>query len=284
LTHAQTRHDSLFQRLERSGRDVVTMEIDFNTKIIAPSIMNELVKNCAKLREITFVGMVSCEENDLMTPLSQLQSLRRVSIKSNIEAFAPSFTCEAISRWVDLESFQCEQIVDALPNKNHNKDYEYIDFPTIVSTLAQYHSGTLRSLKIHFPLRLRPVNSTTGETIRLITNKFQNLERLWLNKCVAEPTDIFILRKLTQLFSLDLDVDHGIWPCRLYPSDRDPMESLLFEGEENVFPSLRHVGIIFEKNSRKEKKVRKRIAELESRLSLSNPDRPFFTISLFPAA
>jgi len=209
LSEAHTRHESLFHRLERSGASVFTLEINFGTNFIPPSMLNSLVKNCKNLVDVNIVGLVRCQDNDLMTPLSKLTKLKKICVTSNIEAFAPSFTCEALRRWTALEVFECEQSW-ADPGKNHNLDYEFIDLPLIVSVLAEKHGKTLRSLKFDFPIRLRPVNLLTEDSLSLIGEKMASLESLWLNRCPLSELTIPSLRKLANLRLLTVGLAHGI--------------------------------------------------------------------------
>ena len=190
--------------------------------------------------------MVDCKCNDVMTALSELKDLKRLSIKSNAEAFAPSFTLKAIESWTNLESLQFEQITDVLPKKNHNLDYEFIDLDDIVLKLAQRHGGSLKTLKMHFPMRLRPINCLTGSSLRNLGVYCHNLKSLWLNHCQATYEDVEHLGNLDQLEFIALDFDHGLGIAGASEMLLTPKLPMLTP----KLPKLRTCHVMLKKNSR----------------------------------
>ena len=280
LSEPLTRHDSLFRRLKTSGCSLQSLEMDFGTHFLSPSTLDSLVKNCSNLVDVKVIALVRCQDNDLMTPLSKLEKLKKIRVTANVEAFAPSFTCRALRRWTDLEVFECEQSM-ADPKKNHNLNYEFIDLPLIVSVLAERHGKTLRSLKFHIPIRLRPVNSLTEDSLNLIGENMGSLESLWLNPCPWSEWTIFSLRRLTNLRQLSIGMNESVdsnWFPEFY--------GLLFEQHELAFPRLRQFRGLF-RGSAKDKSIKnienKDLSKVYAKKTLGLGDKLKMVYTVFPS-
>lgn len=255
--------DSLRAKLVKCR--LVSLTLDFDTKAMMSSRMiADVVARCPGLKEVRLVGMVACEDNDLMSPLARLASLTDLSLKSNAEAFAPSFVLAALDRWSSssssssgLTSFECAQMEDVLPLKNRNKDYEFIDLDSVVARLTRNHGRTLKKVKMDFPLRLRPINSMTGISLLHVAERCRRLETLWLNKCVADDTDILALRKLSGLRSLTIDLENGV--------SIQGVEALLVTNDGRpFFERLKGCDLIVSRHKRSNKVAMRDLTELRS--------------------
>ena len=202
------RFDAMIAQLSK-WHHLRTIHLNYFNWVISGRMIELVVKACPKLEDLKLTVSVHCRDNDMMTSLSKLTNLKKLIVESNLEAFAPSFTTPALKCWSGLRVLEFSQKWES-PPKNHNLDYEFIDLDGIVKQIALSHGDTLRTLKIDFPLRSRPVNRLTSASLNLISRYCPHLESLWLQTVACKNESIMCLRQLSLLESLTINIDQGI--------------------------------------------------------------------------